>query len=111
VWFTAWQWLQRRWRVRRNCIPVVLYTREGCHLCQDALAVLRQCAKAYPLQIEEIDVDQDPHLAAEYGEKVPVIAIDGRPRLWGRPNAALLRRLLRAREGKSRIRDERASSG
>jgi hypothetical protein len=50
------------------------------------------------LLVEEIDIDGDPRLAAEYGEKVPVIVIDGRPRMWGRPNEVLLRRLLRGRE-------------
>jgi glutaredoxin len=94
----VWRWLRGKWQAPPRSLPVVLYTRQGCHLCEEALALLHRYAKTYQLLIEEIDIDGDPRLAAEYGEKVPVIVINGRPRLWGRPNEVLLRRLLRGRE-------------
>ena len=62
-----------------RAVSVVLYTRQGCHLCEEALLLLRLHKKAYHLMIEEIDIDSDPALAAAYGEMVPVIALGKAP--------------------------------
>lgn len=70
--------------------PCRLYTRDGCHLCDDALAILRQ----HGLEPECIDIDKDPELVARYTECVPVVEIDGVERFRGRVNPMLLQRLL-----------------
>ncbi len=72
---------------------VVLYTRVGCHLCDDAGAVLAR----HGLDVRTIDVDSDPQLQARYNECVPVVVIDGRERFRGRVDELLLRRLLAQR--------------
>jgi glutaredoxin len=72
---------------------VVLYTRVGCHLCDDAGAVLAR----HGLEVRAIDVDSDPQLQARYNECVPVVVIDGRERFRGRVDELLLRRLLAQR--------------
>ena len=69
---------------------VILYTRHGCHLCDDALALLRR----HGLEPREVDIDADPELRAKYNECVPVVEIDGRERFRGRVDERLLRRLL-----------------
>jgi glutaredoxin len=56
---------------------VVLYTRAGCHLCEDAEAVLRQARAETPFELRLVDVDSDQALADRYGVRVPVVAIDG----------------------------------
>jgi glutaredoxin len=62
---------------------VVLYTRAGCHLCEDAEAVLRrvmaEAARAGRdgFELRSVDIDADPELARRYGVRVPVVAIDG----------------------------------
>ena len=64
---------------------VILYTRAGCHLCEDAEAVLRRVMAeatrsgraAFELRPVDIDADPDPELARRYGVRVPVVAIDG----------------------------------
>ncbi len=71
-------------------LSVVLYTRKGCHLCDDACAVLRR----HGLTPQLIDVDSDPRLVEQYGCCVPVVVIDGKVRFRGRVNEVLLRRLL-----------------
>jgi glutaredoxin len=76
---------------RRKPVEVVLYTRQGCHLCDDAKAVLQ----AEGLGAREVDVDSDPDQREKYGECVPVVVIDGKVRFRGRVNRVLLRRLLR----------------
>ena len=58
---------------------VQLLTREGCHLCVVAAETLTRIAgEEAGLPVELIDVDADPELRAEYGDRVPVIMIDGR---------------------------------
>lgn len=69
---------------------VVLYTRKGCHLCDDAAALLRR----HGLEPREIDIDGDPALVARFTNCVPVVVIDGTERFRGRVNEVLLRRLL-----------------
>lgn len=81
---------------------VALYTRAGCHLCDDAHEELLRAARRYPLELRVIDVDRDPALAERYGLEVPVVAIDGRVRFRGRVNRVLLERLLRAGAGSRR---------
>lgn len=70
----------------------ILYTRQGCHLCEEALAVLRR----HGLAPELVDIDTDPELLARYDACVPVVVIDGRERFRGRIDERLLLRLLRA---------------
>jgi len=72
---------------------VILYTREGCHLCDDAQALLRE----HGLEPELVDIDQNPELRERYNLCVPVVVIDGQERFRGRIDPRLLKRLLRAR--------------
>jgi len=71
---------------------VLLYTRIGCHLCDDALQLLRDVG----LNPKVVDVDDDPDLVARHGLRVPVIEINGRERFFGRIDPVLLRRLIKA---------------
>jgi glutaredoxin len=73
---------------------VVLYTRKGCHLCDDAEHLLLQ----HGLIPELIDIDGDPELKTRFDTCVPVVEIDGRVRFRGRVDAVLLRRLLAANQ-------------
>ena len=74
---------------------VILYTRSGCHLCDDAKSTLF----AHGLNPTEVDIDSDPSLREKYTNCVPVVMIDGRERFRGRVDEVLLRRLLRADRG------------
>ena len=69
---------------------VTLYTRVGCHLCDEAKEILRN----HGLAPVEVDIDADPELRQRYTECVPVVVIDGRERFRGRVDEVLLRRLL-----------------
>lgn len=71
---------------------VKVYSREGCHLCDDAVALLQQ----HNVQPQVIDIDADPELVSRYTNCVPVVVIDGKERFRGRVNEVLLRRLLRS---------------
>lgn len=69
---------------------VTIYTRTGCHLCDEA----RELLERYGLQPELVDIDADSQLRERYTTCVPVVIIDGKERFRGRVNEVLLRRLL-----------------
>ncbi len=81
--------------VRRRSLDVVLYTREGCHLCEEAEALLQR----HGLQPRLIDIDADPQLTLQFTNCVPVVEIDGKVRFRGRVQEILLRRLLHHHDG------------
>jgi glutaredoxin len=56
---------------------VTLYGRAGCHLCDDARAVLERLRATHPFALEAVDIEADPVLHARYLERIPVIALDG----------------------------------
>ncbi|MEU6270557.1 glutaredoxin family protein [Saccharopolyspora shandongensis] len=56
---------------------VTVMTREGCHSCADAISDVRRICAELDVSWSEQDVDTDPELRAEYGDRVPVILIDG----------------------------------
>jgi glutaredoxin len=59
---------------------VVVYHAQGCHLCERALAQVRQMQTELGFELREIDITGDPSLEAEYREWLPVVEIDGRRR-------------------------------
>lgn len=54
-------------------IPLTLYVRPGCHLCEDMAAALDELKAAWGFDFRIVDVDRDPALAARYGHLVPVL--------------------------------------
>lgn len=58
-------------------LRVELFTRRGCHLCDDAKAELQQLAHGLTFQLVETDVDQDFALQQAYGSLVPVVTVNG----------------------------------
>lgn len=72
---------------------LIVYSRPECHLCDDAKAVLASYLDYLP-DIEDVDIDRDPELKAQYGTTIPVVEFDGQIRFRGRVDEVLLRRLL-----------------
>lgn len=80
----------------RTAPAIVVYTRKECHLCEDVSAVLARLSEQFEFTVEYVDVDQDPELARQFGDRVPVVAVDGRIRAWGKVPEFELTRMLRA---------------
>jgi glutaredoxin len=78
---------------------VVMYTRAGCHLCDDAWTLLEQAQRRYGFALTKVDVDADAELAARYGLEVPVVEVNGQVRFRGIVNTVLLQRLFDASAG------------
>lgn len=71
-----------------------LYTRSQCHLCALARSDLERICGDLAVGFEEIDVDDDAGLRAEYGDRVPVIVVDGREHGYFRVEEGRLRAAL-----------------
>jgi len=74
-----------------------LYSRSGCHLCEELRALCDRLGGEFPLRLTELNVDADPALAARYGAEVPVLFIDGRKAVKFRTTEAAFRRMLQRR--------------
>jgi len=71
----------------------IIYTRNGCHLCQEAEKIL----KKHGLSPQPVNIDLDSTLQQRYSQCVPVVLIDGKERFRGRVDERLLRRILRSK--------------
>ena len=74
-----------------------LYSRPGCHLCEELRALCDRLGGEFPLRLIELNVDADPALAARYGAEVPVLFIDGRKAVKFRTTGAAFRRMPQRR--------------
>ena len=73
---------------------VTLYTRPGCHLCDDARAVVQAVCADLGEAYEEVDITTDGDLEDRYGDEIPVTLVDGRQHDFWRVDAARLRAAL-----------------
>ncbi len=83
----------------RRFHSLILYTREGCHLCDEAKEILEAYARYLP-PISEVDIDKDAILIAKFTTCVPVVEFDGKIRFKRRIDEMLLRRLIEGSQPK-----------
>ena len=57
---------------------MVLYSAEGCHLCERARSTVAALRDELGFELEEIAIDDDPELEARFRELIPVVEIDGK---------------------------------
>jgi hypothetical protein len=81
-------------------IALTLYSRPGCHLCDDMKAVVSRVmsAPSVPVTLTEIDISTDPALETQYGLEIPVLLLNGKKAAKYRVSEGELRRLLEERE-------------
>lgn len=75
---------------------ITLYSRPGCHLCDEMKALVAKMSKEFPFSLREVDISNDPRLEALYGTDIPVLTLEGRKVAKYRITEDELRRLLRA---------------
>ena len=73
---------------------VTLITRVGCHLCDQAEAVLLRLRDELGFGYHELDVDADRDRRNEYSDRVPVILVDGKEHGYWRVEEERLRAAL-----------------
>lgn len=58
-------------------IKVVIYSKPGCHLCEEAKAAMQSAGCGDLFNLEEVNIETDPDLRGRYRYEIPVITIDG----------------------------------
>jgi glutaredoxin len=78
-------------------IALTIYSRPGCHLCDEMKAVVQNVAGTIPLSLEDIDIYGDDELEERYGLEVPVLFVEGERVASVRITEKELRRVLAGR--------------
>ena len=73
---------------------ITLYTREGCHLCEEAKAAIQLLVSEFSATLREVDIDDDPILHDRYTNDVPVVFLGSKMIAQHRLDPAQLRRQL-----------------
>jgi len=76
---------------------ITLIGKPGCHLCEDARAVVTRVADDVGVDWTELSILDDPDLAEQYWEQIPVVLVDGEPHDFWRVDEARLRAALTGR--------------
>lgn len=77
---------------------ITLYTKAGCHLCEEMLAVIQRVAEDSPLDVELVDITQNDELYSRYWDVIPVIVVAGGPTFVSRVDERELREALNGKE-------------
>jgi hypothetical protein len=78
---------------------VTLIGRSGCHLCDEARAVIERVTADLGVTWDERSIDEDPELRTKYAEQIPVTLVDGRRHDFWRVDEARLRSALASPQG------------
>jgi glutaredoxin len=74
---------------------ITLYTRPGCHLCEEAKALIEPLLGEYGATLLEVNIDDDAELKRRYGTDIPVVFIGARKAAKHRVDPVKFRRQLR----------------
>ena len=77
---------------------LTLFSRPGCHLCDDMKAVIDRVARSIPLTLDVVDISIDADLEGRYGLEIPVLLIEGKKAAKYRVTEQELTRILEGRK-------------
>ena len=81
-------------------VKLTLYTRPGCHLCDDLKDILVRVRRRQAFDLTEVDISGDPALEQQYGDDIPVLLLDGVETARHRIDETdLMRKLTRGQAG------------
>lgn len=83
---------------------VTLYTRPGCHLCDEARAVIAAVCAEVGEEFAEVDISGNPELVQRFGHEIPVTFVDGAQHDYWRVDPTRLRAALAPRRESRRRR-------
>ena len=78
-------------------IAITVYSRPGCHLCDEMKVMVDRVARSIPLTIDIVDISSDPRLEAQYGLEIPVLLVNGKKAAKYRVTEDELVRLLKGK--------------
>ena len=79
---------------KESTARVLLYSKPGCHLCEDAAAVISRVCDDVGASWAEVNINDEPDLFRRYAEQIPVTFVDGRQHDFWRVDEQRLRRAL-----------------
>lgn len=79
-------------------LEITLYTKEGCHLCEEVVAILDGLQDRYPHRLRAVDITEDDALYEQYRYAIPVVQI-GKAELRAPITGEALEEALRAAGG------------
>ena len=77
-------------------LSLTLYTKPGCHLCEQTVSDLDRLRRRHPHELEQIDIARDAELMRTYGNRIPVLVVNGREYVAPLPASVLERALVEA---------------
>lgn len=78
-------------------MKLTLYSRPGCHLCEEMKSVVERVRLDYPFELDEVNISGDPELERRYGPEIPVLELDGKKLAKYRLDEPALIRMIQAR--------------
>lgn len=97
--------LRRTWRAGRDWLwpekigrgsVVEIFSKPDCHLCEVAKAHLLRLQKKWGFELREVNVAQDENLMMNYGSRIPLVLVNGRPACKYKIDEQALRQKLRS---------------
>jgi glutaredoxin len=76
-------------------VQIDIYSRPGCHLCDDAKIIVDRVRSRLPFDVRVINVETEPELEKTYGDKVPAVCINGNLAFKYRVDEAKLERMVK----------------
>ena len=80
-----------------SAVHIDFYTRPGCHLCEDALEILRSLRQQFDFELRIVDISGSRELTELYGTQIPVAVLEGRKIFKYRADRERLHRILGSR--------------
>lgn len=80
---------------------VTIYTKPGCHLCEEAKREIHAARCEGDYTLEEVNIESDPELTRRYGWEIPVVAINGTLAFKYRLTAAEFKRAVKSFVGRA----------
>jgi glutaredoxin len=65
-------------------LVITLYSRSGCHLCEQAKKILLELKSDYRFTLEEVDIEKSEELTELYGLSIPVVLVNGQEAAYGK---------------------------
>jgi len=84
-----------------DSLEVTLYTRPGCHLCDEAKAAITPLLREFRAPLRQVNIDLDAELAEKYGRDIPVVFIGRHKAAKHRVDLAQFRRQLQEAQQKA----------
>lgn len=78
-------------------MTLTIYSRPGCHLCEEMKAVVERVRREHAFELTERDISGNPDLEQRYGQEIPVLELDGKRIAKYRIDETGLERALRSR--------------